>query len=166
MSCGQAKTQAEGRFHVDILASITVTAFYARNFISLRFPQASQRENGLRHKDYMRYRQYCTRRLARVRKHSNYSNNGPGNKRKLLGADLNQMNSDGFVYMPLICAERAWSYAMQLKSDLNQESTRKRVHLINRLKKAAAWSTELVRVCAAKADAHTQLEVRFSRLAV
>ena len=106
----------------------------------------------------MRYRQYCTRKLRRVRKRANYSNRNHGYKKKLLNMDLNNAKSDEFVVMPLINAERAWSYAMQLKSDLNQDSARKRLHLLKRLKKAAVWSKELVRVCNSKADAHTQLE--------
>lgn len=30
--------------------------------------KAAQLQNGLRHRDFQRYRQYCTRRLARIRK--------------------------------------------------------------------------------------------------
>lgn len=34
----------------------------------LELIKTSQMQNGLRHGDYMRYRQYCTRRLRRIRK--------------------------------------------------------------------------------------------------
>lgn len=30
--------------------------------------KAAQMQNGLRHRDFQRYRQYCTRRLRRIRK--------------------------------------------------------------------------------------------------
>lgn len=65
------------------------------------------------------------------------------------------------LYLPLYNAERAWSYAMQLKEDDNLEkaengdeaNTRIKFHLTARLRKAADWSERLVTICTAKADA-------------
>ena len=36
----------------------------------LHLAKTSQMKNGLRHQDYRRYRQYCTRRLRRIRKNN------------------------------------------------------------------------------------------------
>ena len=42
------------------------------------------------------------------------------------------------LHIPLVCAERAWSYAMELKNQIEQNlEARKRQHLIRRLAKAA-----------------------------
>jgi hypothetical protein len=53
------------------------------------------------------------------------------------------------LQVPLMMAERAWSYAMQLRQESNTE-LRKKFHLISRLKKAATYSSQLqdlIEVC-------------------
>jgi len=62
--------------------------------------------------------------------------------------------------LPLIDAERAWAYAMQLKSEANTEP-RKRFHMISRLRKAVQHATMLDRLCndSGVFDARTKLEV-------
>lgn len=52
------------------------------------------------------------------------------------------VSEDKFLQVPLMMAERAWSYAMQLRQESNTEP-RKKFHLIARLKKAAAYSLQL-----------------------
>jgi len=52
------------------------------------------------------------------------------------------VSEDKFLQVPLMMAERAWSYAMQLRQESNTEP-RKKFHLISRLKKAAAYSLQL-----------------------
>lgn len=52
------------------------------------------------------------------------------------------VSEDKFLQVPLIMAERAWSYAMQLRQESNTEP-RKKFHLISRLKKAATYSLQL-----------------------
>lgn len=57
-------------------------------------------------------------------------------------------------------AERAWSYAMQLKQEANTEP-RKRFHLLARLRKAAKHSENLEKLCESpKVDAKTKLEAQ------
>lgn len=59
-------------------------------------------------------------------------------------------------------AERAWSYAMQLKQEANTEP-RKRFHLLARLRKAAKHSEHLERLCESpRVDAKTKLEAQVS----
>lgn len=74
-----------------------------------------------------------------------------------------------FVNFPLPCrylllilmdAERAWSYAMQLKQEANTEP-RKRFHLLSRLRKAVKHAEELERLCESnRVDAKTKLEAQ------
>jgi len=57
-------------------------------------------------------------------------------------------------------SERAWSYAMQLKQDMEIQTsnTRLRHHVVRRLCKAAKWASLLERLCAESAEEHTSLE--------
>lgn len=65
-----------------------------------------------------------------------------------------------FLYIPLILAERAWSYAMQLRQESNTEP-RKKFHLTNKLRRACTYSLQLQELCVAsnRLDAKTKLEV-------
>ena len=57
-------------------------------------------------------------------------------------------------------AERAWSYAMQLKQEANTEP-RKRFHLLSRLRKAAKHGERLEKLCdSPRVDAKTKLEAQ------
>lgn len=61
-------------------------------------------------------------------------------------------------------AERAWSYAMQLKQEANTEP-RKRFHLLSRLRKAVKHAEELERLCESnRVDARTKLEAQVAVL--
>lgn len=62
------------------------------------------------------------------------------------------VSEDKFLQVPLMLAERAWSYAMQLRQESNTEP-RKKFHLISRLKKAVAYALQLqdlIEVCRKK----------------
>lgn len=50
------------------------------------------------------------------------------------------------VYIPLMLAERAWSYAMQLRVEANTEP-RKKFHLVSRLRKASSYAIQLQKLC-------------------
>ena len=81
------------------------------------------------------------------------------------------------LLLPLVQAERAWSYAMQLQSDIQHADekgdqdgrggsvSRMRFHAVRRLKKAVAWAKELAELTVARADPRTALEaeVRLAR---
>lgn len=69
-----------------------------------------------------------------------------------------------FLLLPLVNAERAWAYAMQLRHLANTEP-RKRFHLIKRLKKAAVHAAALVELCRNDiCDARTKLEAQVDAL--
>uniref|UniRef100_A0A3P8NIX3 Signal recognition particle subunit SRP68 n=1 Tax=Astatotilapia calliptera TaxID=8154 RepID=A0A3P8NIX3_ASTCA len=65
-----------------------------------------------------------------------------------------------YLLLVLMEAERAWSYAMQLKQEANTEP-RKRFHLLSRLRKAAKHSEKLEKLCESpRVDAKTKLEAQ------
>ncbi|XP_017864181.1 PREDICTED: signal recognition particle subunit SRP68 [Drosophila arizonae] len=121
----------------------------------------AQQQHGLRHGDYQRYRGYCTRRIRRLRKALKYPQ---GDKRHFKRRDVTLSQLTGkkaderFIHIPLISAERAWAYAMQLKQEANTEP-RKRFHLINKLRRACFYALQLQELCNTEAfDARTKLE--------
>lgn len=121
----------------------------------------AQQQHGLRHGDYQRYRGYCTRRVGRLR---NVLRLPQGEKRHYKKRDVQRQYVEGptaderFLHIPLILAERAWAYAMQLRQEANTEP-RKRFHLIGKLRKACGWALQLQELCTSDAcDARTKLE--------
>ncbi|KAI4894849.1 hypothetical protein NFI96_018294, partial [Prochilodus magdalenae] len=146
----------------------------------LQIIKDSQQQHGLRHGDYQRYRGYCSRRLRRLRKTLGFK---MGNRHKFTGKKVTvemvsdnrgytwdkqipsvwgSANGKGFTYLLLVVmeAERAWSYAMQLKQEANTEP-RKRFHLMARLRKAAKHGEQLEKLCESqRVDAKTKLEAQ------
>ena len=121
--------------------------------------KSSHAQHGLRHGDYVRYRQYCTRRIARIRKTVSFvhttSSRGRYVKRAL---EPHLVKEPKHLMMPLYCAERAWSYAMAIKRENTASEPRPRFHLLHRLNKAAKWSAALSSLCALRGDERTALE--------
>jgi len=119
-----------------------------------------QQKHGLRHADYQRYRGYCSRRLRRIRKAVGLVQ---GEKKKFHKKEVNEeiLKEDKHLHIPLVTAERAWAYYMQLKFESNSDP-RKKFHMINRLRKARKYAEQLENVCANsdKVDARTKLETQ------
>ena len=135
------------RFTIDILHTI----------------KSAQNSNGLRMAaNYRRYRQYCTRRLRRLRKCKKMRfmyapKSGRGfNKREVTSDIVDDLR---YMYLPLISAERAWSYARELKAE-SDDHPRKFHHMRRRLKKAAAWAKKLQELCQVCGDDRTALEAQ------
>lgn len=66
------------------------------------------------------------------------------------------------LHIPLVQAERAWAYAMDLKSELEEKAeggslAAKRQHLTRRLAKAARHAGELAALASQRCDARTQV---------
>uniref|UniRef100_A0A8B9KSF4 Signal recognition particle subunit SRP68 n=1 Tax=Astyanax mexicanus TaxID=7994 RepID=A0A8B9KSF4_ASTMX len=125
----------------------------------LQIIKDSQQQHGLRHGDYQRYRGYCSRRLRRLRKTLGFR---MGNRHKFTGKKVTvEMVSDNrYLLLVVMEAERAWSYAMQLKQEANTEP-RKRFHLMARLRKAAKHGEHLEKLCESqRVDAKTKLEAQ------
>ncbi|CAD5120345.1 DgyrCDS8920 [Dimorphilus gyrociliatus] len=124
---------------------------------ALRIVKDAQQQHGLRHDDYHRYRQYCARRLRRVRKSLHFPQ---GNMRKVQPKKVTEdhLKDVKFLLIPLFEAERAWAYAVALKSESNTEP-RKKYHKLSRLRKAVQHASLLNALCSAKVcDARSKLE--------
>ncbi|CAI5743743.1 unnamed protein product [Peronospora destructor] len=144
---------------------VPVTSTEVLSVPILETVKAAQLQNGLRHRDFQRYRQYCARRLRRIRKSVKFTH---GKGKQFINKKVNAETAteNRLLYLPLYNAERAWGYAMQLKEDdnldksENQEDGNSRIkfHLNGRLRKAADWSQKLAEICAVRADARTSLE--------
>jgi len=119
-----------------------------------------QQKHGLRHADYQRYRGYCSRRLRRIRKAVGLVQ---GEKKKFNKKDVTEegLKEEKHLHIPLVTAERAWAYYMQLKFESNSDP-RKKFHMINRLRKARKYAEQLDLLCANsdKVDARTKLETK------
>lgn len=73
---------------------------------------------------------------------------------------MEMLSDNRYLLIILMDAERAWSYAMQLKMEANTEP-RKRFHLLSRLRKAVKHGEELERLCDSdRVDAKTKLEAQ------
>jgi len=119
-----------------------------------------QQKHGLRHADYQRYRGYCSRRLRRIRKAVGLVQ---GEKKKFNKKEVTEelLKDEKHLHIPLVTAERAWAYYMQLKFESNSDP-RKKFHMINRLRKARKYGEKLDSLCAnsEKVDARTKLETK------
>ena len=111
--------------------------------------KSSHAQHGLRHGDYVRYRQYCTRRLHRLRKAVGLMQGKGRFQRRTL--EPHMVKEEKHLMLPLYMAERAWSYAMALKRENTSAEPRPRFHLQHRLNKAAKWSAELKALCSTRA---------------
>ncbi|KAG9473682.1 hypothetical protein GDO78_004143 [Eleutherodactylus coqui] len=125
----------------------------------LQIIKESQQQHGMRHGDFQRYRGYCSRRLRRLRKTLGFK---MGNRHKFTGkkVTVDMLSDNRYLLLILMDAERAWSYAMQLKMEANTEP-RKRFHLTSRLRKAVKHGEKLERLCESdRVDAKTKLEAQ------
>ncbi|KAK6187871.1 hypothetical protein SNE40_005802 [Patella caerulea] len=123
----------------------------------LQLIKEAQQQHGLRHGDHQRYRSYCSRKIRRLRKSLHFAQ---GTKHKVAPKKitLEMLSDEKYIHLPLFEAERAWGFAMQLKSESNTEP-RKKFHMIARLRKALQHANELVKLCESpKCDARTKLE--------
>ena len=120
--------------------------------------KSAQGQHGLRHGDYGRYRAYCSRRLHRLRRTLKCTH---GSKNRYVKKKLEptSVRESRHLMLPLFCAERAWSLAMQLKRDnATNDEPRPRYHLLHRLAKAVKWSKDLAALSAIRGDQRTALE--------
>jgi RNA-binding signal recognition particle 68 len=126
--------------------------------------KGAQAQNGLRHNDFERYRQYCTRRLHRIRQSKTVKQAGTGastKQKKFTKKDIvpELVTDVRSLHIPLMCAERCWAEAMAMKQEEEGTATSKgRNRFLNKLKKAVHYSKELVDLCLKRADQRTCLE--------
>ncbi|EDQ84729.1 uncharacterized protein MONBRDRAFT_39183 [Monosiga brevicollis MX1] len=111
-----------------------------------------QRQHGLRHNDFQRYRRFCTRRIHRLR-HTIKLTHG---KRTFQPAPITAANltSEAHLEILLLEIERAWAYALEDKQDA-KDTPRKRMHARTRLGKAVKHAEALKALLAQAAEEQT-----------
>lgn len=125
---------------------------------------AAQSAHGLKHDDFQRYRGYCTRRLARVRRASGVrcsASSGRYEGRVVRPADV--LRDERCLVVPLFAAEREWACAMGVQRDVRLGASkagecRARRVVLGKLARAVAWAELLVALCREVADESTVLE--------
>ncbi|XP_055715143.1 signal recognition particle subunit SRP68-like [Phlebotomus papatasi] len=128
----------------------------------LRMIKDAQQQHGLRHGDYQRYRGYCTRRVRRLRKVlklPQYDKRHYKKKDVSVGHLQGSRSDVRYLHIPLMMAERAWAYGMQLRQEANTEP-RKKFHLVGKLRKACLYALQLQELSASDCcDARTRWEI-------
>lgn len=122
----------------------------------LQLLKSAQMQHGLRHRDYTRYRRYCTARLRRLYKSLKFTHGrGRFTRRALTETTVTEVR---FLHMVLYMAERAWSHAMEKRQLPDGPNGCQRIYLLGRLRKAVKWAILFSQLCAVKGDSRTSLE--------
>ncbi|CAA6657011.1 unnamed protein product [Spirodela intermedia] len=122
----------------------------------LQLLKSAQLQHGLRHRDYTRYRRYCTARLRRLCKSLKFTHGrGKYTRRAINESTITDVR---FLHVVLYRAERAWSHAMEKRQLPDGPNSHQRIYLLGRLRKAVKWATLFAQLCAIKGDRRTSLE--------
>eukprot|EP00921_Rhytidocystis_pertsovi_P002359 GHVQ01004033.1.p1 GENE.GHVQ01004033.1~~GHVQ01004033.1.p1 ORF type:complete len:377 (+),score=71.66 GHVQ01004033.1:502-1632(+) len=125
--------------------------------------KSMQSQNGVKHNDFMRYRQYCSRKLLRMRKALKFQQG----RNRYVGKALPEcIQDERYLVLVLVHAERCWSYGMQLKAETAVAAVpnnRARLHSVRRFGKAARYAVQLEELCSEFADKKTQLDSKAYR---
>lgn len=122
--------------------------------------------NGLRHHDARRYRDYCTRRLRRIRGKLHYKHGRGRYIQRPFPLDITDVR---YLHLLLLAAERCWAFSFHIKTILeSSQATRYRIpHLRHfgrrRLRKAILYAKQLLEVCQRHADKFSVLEAKAYR---
>lgn len=123
----------------------------------LQFIKIGQSQHGLRHNDFARYRQHCTKKGQRLRKSIKLQQGRGKFVRKKL--ELTAVTSPAHLQLPLISAERSWAWAMESKALMEgSHAAVMRQHMLRRLAKASRHAADLSRFACARGDSRTALE--------
>ncbi|XP_063933168.1 signal recognition particle subunit SRP68-like [Zophobas morio] len=117
----------------------------------------ARNQHGLKHGLYDKYRQYCTRRLRRLRVALKLR----CGKKKFIFKNLSVENSDSrYLEVLLLEVERCWSYGMQLKQNV-ERYPRKKFHMIRKFRKCYKYC-QLLLDCSSMGwcDALTAQEIK------
>ena len=103
-------------------------------------------------------RQYCARRLQRIYKGANFLHGKGRFQQKSLKSS--KIDDERLLHIPLVSAERAWAYAMDIKNEIEQSNApSKRHHMIRRVSKAAMHARTLSKLVSKRCkDTRSSLE--------
>lgn len=123
----------------------------------------AQSAHGLKHADYDRYRNYCTRRLARIRSATKALNRNPSTPNRYVSCPITPelvMKQPRALTILLVTAERDWAFAMHTKRERRPDDnlSRQRRTVLAKLRRAVHHANTLSDVCRVVADEHTILE--------
>lgn len=121
----------------------------------------SRAAHGLKHGDYLRYRRYCTRRLARLRAATHLSNKTSSNPSRYAPSPPTQdavQSNPRALSIPLVLSERAWAHAMDVKTQQPAGPARARRVMLAKLRRANGHAVELANLCKLLGDEDTVLE--------
>lgn len=121
----------------------------------------SRASHGLKHGDYLRYRRYCTRRLARLRAACGLQNKSNSNPVRYTAKPLVPaavLAAPRALAIPLVCAERAWAHAMDTKAQQHAGPARTRRVVLAKLRRAIFHAEQLSALCVDVAPEETVLE--------
>eukprot|EP01012_Entosiphon_sulcatum_P037665 TRINITY_DN4845_c0_g1_i1.p1 TRINITY_DN4845_c0_g1~~TRINITY_DN4845_c0_g1_i1.p1 ORF type:complete len:547 (-),score=81.37 TRINITY_DN4845_c0_g1_i1:11-1651(-) len=120
----------------------------------LKLVQEAQDAHGLRAGDYIRYRQYCQRRLRRIFVRLNFLHGGKKfQKRQVVSAIVSDFRH---LHILLLRAERAWAHSEQLREENTAGAHRKHHYRLNKLRRAVKWSKNLQELSKEFTDESTQ----------
>eukprot|EP01095_Lingulamoeba_sp_RSL-Kostka_P008041 TRINITY_DN2635_c2_g1_i1.p2 TRINITY_DN2635_c2_g1~~TRINITY_DN2635_c2_g1_i1.p2 ORF type:complete len:591 (-),score=191.67 TRINITY_DN2635_c2_g1_i1:2098-3870(-) len=128
----------------------------------LQVAKTSQFQNGLRNGNYNRYRNYCSKRLHKLRKFLNLQHGKSEKSFVKKKYDIKNIDSERYLLIPLFQAERAWSFGMEIREEFNDRDKypRKYFHYIRKFKKAVKWAELLQTSSEEKGDDNTIYEAR------
>lgn len=127
---GAADTDAPARVHLDILETLKL----AQTQHGLRQATGEDRQQFLN--DYMRYRQYCARRLRRIRRGLKVTHGRREFKKRAVDtAKVLASGDERHLELSLMAVERAWAHSMELKEEETEDNLRPGVHHRRRLAK-------------------------------
>eukprot|EP00906_Rhabdomonas_costata_P025825 RCo036882 len=116
-----------------------------------------QSTHGLRSGDFLRYRQYCSRRIRRLCQALKFLH-GSGKvfvKKEITASACSDIR---YWHLLILYVERAWAFAENLKDD-SESDLRKRRHRLSKLRKATKWSQLLVQLSTTSLDACSQRQI-------
>jgi len=124
-------------------------------FDVLSWVKFRQLENGLKSKDYQRYRKFCARKLQRVRKAA-----------KSLQKQEHSHDVMNDVEEALLLVERAWAMAQELEFQLEEEDEeiaevlqrRRNIHATKRLRKSGNHAENFLNLMQEKAEPITAID--------
>lgn len=121
-----------------------------------------QTQHGLNYENFRSYRSFCSRRLHRLRRSLNVHQGIASSARarhqrgrKLMdvtnamvteAGSKNDEYGERMLVIPLFLAERAWSFAMELKQEI-ADHPRRKYHLLRRIKKASDYAQKFKQLC-------------------
>lgn len=130
------------------------------HFEVLKVVKDNRMLRGLRHTNYLRYRNYCNARIKRIRR-TLCLTTGPKrrNYQRRQVAKTPSPNDPRQIELQILYCERSWARSMELREiNATEHSPRIKLHIHRKLRKASKYAQQLFELVQERADARTVLE--------